>query len=107
MPAARTGIIIAREEIIGAVSSVNAIINLATNSFGAILADDLWLPGKSMNFATGMYAPITRIKRKKALNELESTPVRYPFPYPQTRGGDVSMVFGWTACRFPAEITSG
>ncbi len=46
MPAARTGIIIANSEMIQAVSSVNAIINLATGSFGAILANELVATGE-------------------------------------------------------------
>ena len=41
LPAARTGIVIADEKIIKALSGVNAIMNLATGSFGSILAHDV------------------------------------------------------------------
>lgn len=41
LPAARTGIIIAKEEIVKAISSMNAIMNLATGSFGSLLARDI------------------------------------------------------------------
>ncbi|MFT6123560.1 MAG: valine--pyruvate aminotransferase [Oleiphilaceae bacterium] len=41
LPAARTGIVIADEKVIKALSGVNAIMNLATGSFGSMLAHDL------------------------------------------------------------------
>jgi len=41
LPATRTGIIIASEEIIKAVSGINAIMNLAPGSFGAMMAMDM------------------------------------------------------------------
>jgi valine--pyruvate aminotransferase len=41
LPAARTGIVIAEENIIKALSGINAIINLAPGSFGAMMALDM------------------------------------------------------------------
>ncbi|MGI9276416.1 MAG: valine--pyruvate transaminase [Endozoicomonas sp.] len=41
LPAARTGIVIASEEVIKALSGINAIMNLAPNSFGSLLALDM------------------------------------------------------------------
>lgn len=79
MPAARTGIIIAREEIIGAVSSVNAIINLATNSFGAILADDLLASGEIDELCNRYVRPYYQDKAEKALNELSQLLSGIPF----------------------------
>ena len=41
LPSARMGIVIANEEVIQALSRTNAIINLASGNFGALLAQDL------------------------------------------------------------------
>ena len=41
LPAARTGIVIANEKVIKALSGINAIMNLAPNSFGSLLALDM------------------------------------------------------------------
>ncbi len=41
LPATRTGIVIASEQIINALSGMNAIMNLAPNSFGSLLALDM------------------------------------------------------------------
>jgi valine--pyruvate aminotransferase len=41
LPAARTGIVIAQEKVIKAMSGVNAIMNLATGNFGSVMAKEL------------------------------------------------------------------
>ena len=41
LPATRTGIVVANEQIINAISGMNAIINLAPNSFGSLLTLDM------------------------------------------------------------------
>ena len=41
LPATRTGIVVANEQIISALSGMNAIMNLAPNSFGSLLALDM------------------------------------------------------------------
>ena len=46
LPAARTGIVIAREEIVKALYGINAIVNLTTGSFGSALALDLVRSGE-------------------------------------------------------------
>lgn len=41
LPAARTGIVVASEEVIEALTGINAIMNLAPNSFGSLVALDM------------------------------------------------------------------
>ncbi|OMH28376.1 valine--pyruvate transaminase [Motiliproteus sp. MSK22-1] len=57
LPAARTGIIIANEEIINALSSINAIVNLSTGSFGAVLTQDLVRSGDIINISRDLIRP--------------------------------------------------
>ncbi len=67
LPAARTGIIVARKEIIKAVSGMNAIMNLATGSFGGMLAHDLVKTGEVLNISQNVIKPFYEEKMKKAL----------------------------------------
>jgi valine--pyruvate aminotransferase len=57
LPGARTGIIIASEAIIRAVSSINAIINLASGSMGAMLVGELVQNGDIINLSQTIVRP--------------------------------------------------
>lgn len=57
LPGARTGIIIASEAIIRAVSSINAIINLASGSIGAMLVGELVKSGDIINLSQTIVRP--------------------------------------------------
>ena len=67
LPAARTGIIVAREEIVKAVSSMNAIMNLATGSFGAMLAHEMVASGEVLRLSRQVIRPFYQQKMEKAV----------------------------------------
>ena len=84
LPAVRTGIIIAREDIIRAVSAMNAIISLAPSSFGPVLMEKLVSSGEILEIGTKMIRPFYRDKCRRALEsvhrELEGIPYRVHTP---------------------------
>ena len=84
LPAVRTGIIIAREEIIRAVSAMNAIISLAPSSFGPVLMEKLVSSGEILEIGANMIRPFYQDKCKRALEsvhrELEGIPYRVHTP---------------------------
>ncbi|MDX1757452.1 MAG: valine--pyruvate transaminase [Marinobacter sp.] len=67
LPAARTGIVIADEKIIRALSGVNAIMNLATGSFGAMLAEPLVRSGEILSLSREVVCPFYQDKMKRAV----------------------------------------
>lgn len=84
LPAVRTGIIIAREDIIRAVSAVNAIISLAPSSFGPVLMEKLVSSGEILAIGEKMIRPFYQEKCRKALGlvrkELAGVPYRLHKP---------------------------
>ncbi len=66
LPAVRTGIIVAKPEIIKAVSSANAIMNLATGSFGAMLAQDMVESGDILTIGKTIVRPFYEDKVRRA-----------------------------------------
>jgi len=84
LPAARTGIIIASEEIIKVVSGMNAIMNLATGSFGAMLAHMMVKSGEVLRISEQIVKPFYEQKMEKALTlfqqELTGTPYKIHKP---------------------------
>ncbi len=67
LPAARTGMIVARKEIIKAVSGMNAIMNLATGSMGAMLAHEMVESGEVLNLSRNVIRPFYQEKMEKAV----------------------------------------
>jgi valine--pyruvate aminotransferase len=84
LPATRTGIIVARKEIIKAVSGMNAIMNLATGSFGAMLAQEIVASGEVLKLSREVIRPFYQNKMEKAValfqKELEGTPYKIHKP---------------------------
>lgn len=80
LPAARTGIIVANEEVIRAVSGANAIMSLATGSFGPMLATDMVRSGEILQLSREVVRPFYLDKAKRAeqvfLSECKDLPVR-------------------------------
>ncbi len=68
LPAARTGIVIAEPGIIRALSGINAIMNLATGSFGAMLAEPLVRSGEILSLSRDIVCPFYRDKRDRAVS---------------------------------------
>lgn len=71
LPAARTGIVIARPEIIRDLSGINAILNLAPGSFGAMLTTRIVESGEIIGLSRNAIKPFYRRKMEKALNALD------------------------------------
>lgn len=67
IPAARTGIVVASEEVIKAVSSINAIMNLSTGSFGPMLAQDLVDTGKILTISNQHVKPFYQRKAEQTV----------------------------------------
>ncbi|OEY67799.1 valine--pyruvate transaminase [Marinobacter sp. X15-166B] len=67
LPAVRTGIVIAAEPVIAALSGVNAIMNLATGSFGAMLAEPLVRSGEILSISREIVCPFYQRKMQRAV----------------------------------------
>jgi len=67
LPSARTGIIVANEEVITAVSGMNAVISLAPGSLGAILALDLVRSGEIIYMSREVIKPYYQRKAEQAM----------------------------------------
>ena len=84
LPAVRTGIVIAREDIIRAVSAMNAIISLAPSSFGPVLMEKLVSSGEILDIGAKIIRPFYLDKCKRALewvhHELDGVPYRVHTP---------------------------
>lgn len=84
LPAVRTGIVVASKEIIRALTSMNAIMSLSPNSFGAILAEKLVTSGKITTISKEMMQPYYRKKKDRAVQAVkqlfEGTPCRIHLP---------------------------
>jgi len=72
LPAARTGIVIADQKIVKALSSMNAVLNLASGSFGSLLATDLMRSGEILTLSTNYIRPYYLQKAEWAENLLKS-----------------------------------
>lgn len=71
LPAARTGIVIARQEIVRALSRMNAVMNLATGSFGAMMAMDLVRSGEIISLSRNVIKPYYRKRAEEAVKLFE------------------------------------
>lgn len=67
LPAARTGIVIAAAPVIKALSGINAIMNLATGSFGAMLAEPLVRSGDILKLSRDVVCPFYKAKMERAV----------------------------------------
>lgn len=71
MPGARTGIIVASEEIAHAISSLNAIISLAPGDLGAYLALDLVRSGRIIQLSETVIRPHYQARIAQAVDWLQ------------------------------------
>jgi valine--pyruvate aminotransferase len=67
LPAARTGIIIAAEEIIDMVSKINAVMSLAPGSMGAAITIDLFRSGRIIDLSRDIIRPFYQQKAQAVL----------------------------------------
>jgi len=70
LPAVRTGIVIANEEVIEMVSRVNAVISLAPGGMGAAIARDLFRTGEIIGLARDIIKPFYREKAQVVLEQV-------------------------------------
>lgn len=86
LPAARTGIVIANPDIIHALSGVNAILNLATGSFGSMLACDMVKSGEIIQLSRDVVKPFYQEKAKRAEDHLRTFLKGVPFRLHKVEG---------------------
>lgn len=70
LPATRTGIVIANEEVIAMISRVNAIMSLAPGSVGAAIAGDLVRSGEILRISRDIIRPFYQTKATAAVGQL-------------------------------------
>ncbi len=68
LPGARTGIVIANEQIIRGLASVNAIVNLTTGGFGAALTVDMIESGEIISISNDIIRPFYQDKADQAVD---------------------------------------
>ncbi len=71
LPAVRTGIVIARPEVIRVLAGINAILNLAPGSFGAMLTTDLMESGEILRLSREVIRPFYHRKMERAMAGVE------------------------------------
>ena len=71
LPAVRTGIVIAGKEMIRLLSGVNAVVNLAPGSFGAMLTTEIIRSGEIIRLSREVIKPFYQHKMQRALACLE------------------------------------
>ena len=79
LPGTRTGIVIAREEVIDAIARINAIINLAPANVGSALMLDLFRSGEVLRLAREVIKPYYESKAREAVAQLTDELDAYPF----------------------------
>lgn len=67
LPAVRTGIVVARKEIVRALTGMNAIMSLSPNSFGAMLAGHIVGNGEIIDLSRNLIQPFYQAKMEKAV----------------------------------------
>ncbi|GLQ33627.1 valine--pyruvate transaminase [Litoribrevibacter albus] len=95
LPAARTGIVIAKPEIVQAISNVNAILSLATNSIGARLALPLVESGDILKLSREVIKPFYQARCDLAIKQLESDLSGLPVRVHKPEGA----MFLWLWCK--------
>jgi len=70
LPALRTGIAIAGEEVISMISQMNAVMSLAPGSMGAAIATELVRSGEIINLSRDVIKPFYEKKAKAALKQV-------------------------------------
>ena len=70
LPGLRTGIVIARPEVIKAISAINAVISLSPGGFGAFLMTDMIRSGEVLNLGYEIIRPFYQQKVEQALTWL-------------------------------------
>jgi valine--pyruvate aminotransferase len=91
LPALRTGIVVARPELIEALSATNAIASLATGSLGPAIAESLIRSGEIERLSRDVARPYYRAKSERALAIIESELAGLPWRVHASEGA----IFLW------------
>lgn len=91
LPGVRTGIVIARAEIIEAITGMNAIINLTTGGFGPELVLDMVESGDILRLARDVVRPFYQRKALSAVDRLRRAFSGYPLRVHKPEGA----IFLW------------
>lgn len=79
LPGARTGIIVAREDIVDAVMRMTAVMSLAVGSAGPVLAEDIVESGEILEWSRRYITPYYRTKAAFACSELQRELAGLPY----------------------------
>jgi valine--pyruvate aminotransferase len=79
LPGVRTGIVIAREEIVEALTRMTAVMSLAVGSVGPVLAEDIVASGAILEWSRELITPYYREKAAYARTELARALEGLPF----------------------------
>lgn len=79
LPAVRTGIVVADKEIVRLLSGVNAVVNLATGSFGAMLTTGIIQSGEIIRLSREVIRPFYQAKMERALACIAETFAGFPY----------------------------
>ena len=67
LPSLRTGIIVADEEIINMISNINAVVNLASGTFGQVLTNKFFAKNKITELSENIITPFYKKRSQEAL----------------------------------------
>ena len=79
LPAVRTGIVVARREIVQALTSMNAIMSLSPNSFGPVLARHLVEKGDVIGLSRDLIQPFYQRKMEMAVEVVRAKFAGIPY----------------------------
>ena len=82
----RTGIIVAAPEVVKAVSSLNAIVNLSPTRFGAAIATPLLQDGRLKQLSDDVIRPFYRNQAQTAVSLLKRELGAYPLKIHKPEG---------------------
>lgn len=91
LPGARTGIVIASEEIISAFAKANTILSLACGNFGPAVAQHLLQDRKILTLSRTVVAPFYRARMEQAVHIFQQALMGVPYRIHQPEGA----IFLW------------
>jgi valine--pyruvate aminotransferase len=73
LPGIRTGVIVASEEIVDAVGSVNSVLSLSVPSVGAVLLNEMVTSGRILEISKNIIQPYYKAKMEHALAQVHES----------------------------------
>ncbi len=73
LPGIRTGVIVANETVIDAISSVNSVLSLSVPSVGAVLLHELVASGRILDISENIIRPYYEAKMQRALAQVHAS----------------------------------